>query len=131
MGFGIDENTAMFVQDSSFQVIGPGSVYIFDVGSASGLKILENGKATGRFGVKNVKVSMLTKLDQYNFNTKSITWSPKKNLRVKKRPAITTNDLFSTANPKNFFDVTTELFRDTDSDSTYGVTSQDYPQFWI
>lgn len=82
-----------------------------------------------RFGVKNVRLAMLTKGDVYNLNSKAITFSEKKNLRVKKRPAITNNDLFSTTNTRNFFAVTTELFRDTDSESSYGVSAQDRPQF--
>lgn len=38
IGFGIDENTAMLVQGSKFEVLGSGGVYIFDVSNAKGLE---------------------------------------------------------------------------------------------
>lgn len=74
VGFGIDENTAMWVnpQDGTMQVIGEGGVTILDVSDAKRKEIKR------QYAYNNIIVNYLTFEDIYHFDTKEITLNVRK-----------------------------------------------------
>ncbi len=122
-GFGIDDDTGMIITGNTFRVAGTGGVYIFDVSGA----INTSGK---RFGVNNVRATLLTLGDSYNLATKVATFASYKNLLTASNQndvtAKMTSDIFK---PGMFTTLTTRLFLARRSTSTYGLTAELSPRF--
>ena len=120
IGFGIDENTAMVMQDNeSFKVVGAGGVYIIDVSSAKKKSGQEKSK---RWSVEDVRVFYLTEGDSFNFNTRHFKFAKGKiiNNGIEKHAKVS-KDIF---NNDAFTKVTTDLFNSKLSESTYGLSSE-------
>jgi len=128
MGFGIDQNTAMVMQDeNSFTVAGTAGVYMIDVSVATaGSAYAVNN---GRWALENVRVFYLTDGDSYNFNTRTITLA-----RGKAKNAG--NDVYAKYSADIFSDdmftlLTTGFFNASLSTSTYGYTTETDPRYRI
>jgi cyanophycinase len=67
LGIGIDENTAIFVQDDHFEVIGDGAVYVLDGRPITHTNLNEH-EADKTMSVFNVRLHLLSKGDRFYFN---------------------------------------------------------------
>jgi len=138
MAYGVDENTALVVTNEGttsarMEVIGANGVFLFDLGTAVRGTSLD-------YSIYGVKASYLTPGDVYTPSTKTFTFaSYKTNIAGKESysTAMTpTTDIFSSpnnykggarVNPREFVDVTTDLFDSRNSTTTYGETYETSP----
>jgi cyanophycinase len=135
--FGIDENTALMVEDSVGTVMGETGVFVFDLSKAQQQK-------NGDFSLNNIKVTYLTEGDQINlenYEVKVAEW--KKNIKGNEEHDHTleeSTDIFSSPNnydpdtderrnPREFIRITTDLFNSALDDSTNAFTYEEDPEF--
>lgn len=69
LGIGIDENTAIVVQDRLFTVLGEGAVYIVDGASVTRSNIAEGGDKKA-LSISDVRLHVLSSDDQFDLNTR-------------------------------------------------------------
>ena len=138
MIFGIDENTALKVEEDKGMVIGETGVFIINVSKA------QNSTNYGLFQLQNVKISYLTEGDMINLNTYEVTYAEwKKNIKgIEEHDYAlhTSYDIFSSPNnydkenntrinPREFIRITTDLINSALSQNTEAYTYETNPQF--
>ena len=69
LGIGIDEDTAIIMEDKCFKVIGNGAVYVIDAHESNGLNISEAPMDT-TLSIHNVKLHLLSRDDKFDLATK-------------------------------------------------------------
>lgn len=136
--FGIDENTALVVEDSIGTVMGETGVFVFN------LKEAQQQEKNSDFSLNNIKVTYLTEGDQINlenYEVKLAEW--KKNIKGNEEhdhALSESTDIFSSPNnydpdtdarknPREFIRITTDLFNSALDDSTNAFTYEEDPEF--
>jgi cyanophycinase len=69
LGIGIDEDTAIVVQDQQFRVIGSGAVYLVDASSATHSDVAEVGSNV-TLSIHNLKLHVLSSGDRFDLATR-------------------------------------------------------------
>ncbi|MCX7569754.1 cyanophycinase [Tumebacillus sp. DT12] len=141
--YGVDENTALVVtgegtSSAKMEVLGQNGAFVFDLSAAT------KGTTGGYWSISNVKATYLTPGDLYTPATKAVTFaSYKSNIAGKEAYSYAmtpTLDIFSSpnnyrngsrVNPREFVDVSTDLFDSRSSTSTYGETHETNPIFKV
>lgn len=120
VGYGIDENTALYLNGSTGKVYGEHGVFIVDSTNAT------YGTASS-FTANNVKVSYLTTGDTYNTSTKSITSSKSLITTPYYSTIRDSSDIFSA------YETTTTITRlvDTNVSYLYGDSYESGPKFTL
>jgi len=130
LGFGIDEDTAMVLQDEKFQVLGTNGVLVLDVYSAS--SATGNDDDNGRWAVKSARGTYLTTGDRYNITSRIVTIpSYKKRLTSETENDVYAKMTYDIFTPGMFGTLTTRLFLAELSDSTYGYTEETDPRYRV
>jgi len=131
--YGIDENTALVLQNGVGYVIGESGMYVVDVTQAATLQT-ENGG----FAIDNVLFSYLTEGDYYYFNNRTIQFAPWKiNLAGRqtfKTPYKPSQDIFdygSNAPGETWTNITQDLFNVYGTNTTYAYSYEDDPTYVI
>jgi hypothetical protein len=149
-GLGIDEDTALLLQDEVGHILGTNGAYFFDMTKAkahesSDVSYLRHSTSTDNevIEVDDIILHYLTEGDSFNFETREITFAEYKTpLAGKERynELLPTNeDIFNSPDnhewypelEENFRNVTTNLFDTRGKDSTYAYTWGDDPTFKI
>lgn len=138
MAYGVDENTAMVVTNegtssAKMEVIGQNGAFVFDLTTAT-------RGTSADFAIYGVKATYLTPGDSYVPYTKAVTFaSYKSNIAGREYYSYAktpTTDIFSSpnnyrsgsrVNPREFVEVTTDLFDSRNSTTTYGETYETNP----
>ena len=133
MAYGVDEDTALVVRNAdttavSMNVVGENGVFVFDLGQAS------TGSGSS-WSIANVSATYLTAGDSYNPRSRRATIDSRKTALAGREyydyAMSPTTDIFSSPNnsgsngrrnPREFVDVSTDLFDSEFSTSTYGLT---------
>ena len=125
LSFGIDEDSAIVLQNDTFEVVGYSGVFIYDISEAASSSPIQNP-----WNLANVKVSFLTSGDKYDVRSNKVTFaSYKKEIKGSERhdaPVSPAIDIFSYETPETFTNVTTNLF-DCKGDQTYAFSHQTKP----
>jgi len=129
LSFGVDEDSAIVLQNDTFEVVGYNGVFIYDISEA-----YPNSTKSSYWNLANVKVSFLTTGDKYDFRTNKVTFASwKTDISGRERhntPMTPKTDVFSYNTLEIFTNVTTDLF-DSKSAKTYGVSYQTGPEFRV
>lgn len=136
-GIGIDENTAIVVNNDTIDIVGYNGVYIVDLTYAR--NISNNSQY---FNIQNVSVNYLTKEDKFNLVTKETTFAYwKSNIAGQQQHILPKvgKDIFSAwdnkteeiMNPEEFANTTTYLFNSNGTNVTYGKTYETGPCFIV
>ncbi len=134
MVYGIDENTAMHVQDGVFKVMGEHGIFIFDLTWSQVSK-------KPNFEVRNVSVHYLTQDDAWDLQHKLVQFASwKSNIKGQEQhdyPLKSSLDIFSSANnlgkdghrknPNEFTKISTDLFDSSQAQTTHGFSYEQKP----
>lgn len=129
LSFGVDEDSAIVLENDTFEVAGYNGVFIYDISEA-----ISSDSQSKYWNLANVKVSYLTTGDKYDFRTNTVTFASwKKDIKDNERhdkPMEPKKDIFCWNTNEIFTNVTTNLF-DSKETKTYGLSYQSNPEFRV
>ena len=139
-GLGIDEDTALLLEDEVGTILGTNGAYFMDLTKATDHQKSSSDKS---IEIDNIIVHYLTEGDSFNFKTRDITFANYKTSisgNEKHTEILPRNeDIFNSPDNhewypelgENFRNVTTNLFDTRGVDTTYSYTWEDKPTFRV
>jgi cyanophycinase len=129
LSFGVDEDSAIVLQNDTFEVVGYNGVFIYDISEATSSK-----NQSKYWNLANSKVSYLTTGDKYDFRSNKVTFASwKKDISGRERhntPMSPRADIFCYNTDELFTNVTVDLF-DSKGPKTYGTSYQTSPEYRV